>query len=120
MNASDPKPNLLTRLFSLFPADPRWGLILFTYLLLLLGTGYIAFFQETFNPALNIGEDMQILMQDENTRQLVLDSLKSESSAFMARRELAIQSFNIVLGAALGFLSAAVVQARGREQTKKE
>jgi len=118
MHSEPPKNNFIARLLSSLPADPRWGLILLTYILLLLGTGYIAFFQESFNPALNIGADVQALMQEEYTRQIVLDSLKSESSAFIARRELAIQSFNIVLGAVLGFLSAALAQARVKEQTK--
>jgi|GEM_PF-5227565 hypothetical protein len=36
----------------------------------------------------------------------------------MARRELAIQSFNIVLGAALGFLSAAAAQQRINERSE--
>jgi hypothetical protein len=36
----------------------RWGLLLVTYLILLLGTGYVAFFHEATNPALVIDENI--------------------------------------------------------------
>lgn len=88
----------------------RLRVLYIAYGFLLLGTGYIAFFQPQFNPAIDIDEQLSALIDNENTREFTLISLKEEGMAFKARRELAVQSFNIVLGAALGFLSATATQ----------
>ena len=88
----------------------KWVLLLVAYGLLLLGTGYIAFFQPQFNPATAIDEVISAQIADENTRDLTIEALKEEGIAFKARQELAVQSFNIVLGAVLGFLSATATQ----------
>jgi hypothetical protein len=83
-----------------------WAGILLTYLLLFSVTGYIAFLQEPYNPAVNPNERIVKLLNDQYVRPQVLEALKQEGEAFKARRELAAQSFNVVLGAVLGFLSA--------------
>lgn len=95
-----------------FRFSMRWAFLLAAYLVLLAGTGYVAFFHQEFNPALMIDDHLAVMIENETTRQLTLESLKAEGSAFAARRELAVQSFNIVLGAALGFLSATAAQSR--------
>ena len=87
-----------------------WIVLLFAYGLLLLGTGYIAFFQPQYNPASMIDDVISAQIADVNTRELTLESLKEEGAAFKARQDLAVQSFNIVLGAVLGFLSATATQ----------
>ena len=93
-----------------------WAIILTAYVLLLTGTGYIAFFQPAYNPAIDIDADIEARLLDESTREFTLESLREESVAFKQRRELAVQSFNIVLGAALGFLAALASQAILRRQ----
>jgi hypothetical protein len=88
----------------------KWILLLVAYGLLLIGTGYIAFFQPQYNPAAAIDEVISAQIADENTREMTIEALKEEGLAFKARQELAVQSFNIVLGAVLGFLSATATQ----------
>ncbi|MFY9317023.1 MAG: hypothetical protein WAO95_15875 [Burkholderiales bacterium] len=91
-----------------------WVGILFAYATLFSVTGYIAFFQEPYNPAANPNREVVTLLDKEPTREHFLDALKQESAAFKARKDLAAQSFNVVLGALLGFLSASAVQAGTR------
>lgn len=91
-----------------------WGTLVIAYALLLIGTGYIAFFQPAFNPATDIDAQIEGRIADEATREFTLEALREEGAAFKARRELAIQSFNVVLGASLGFLSALATQALRR------
>jgi len=97
----------------------RWRVLLIAYGFLLVGTGYIAFFQPQYNPAVEIDEEISALIADENTRELTLESLREEGIAFKARRELAVQSFNVVLGAVLGFLSATAAQLVQRSGSAK-
>lgn len=88
-----------------------WLGILLTYLVLFGVSGYIAFFNEPYNPAVNPNQGtLALLKNDQEARVFVLDGLKQEGEAFKARRELAGQSFNVVLGAILGFLSASAAQ----------
>jgi hypothetical protein len=88
-----------------------WVVLFVAYVVLLGGTGYIAFFQPAFNPATEIDEMIEARIEQESTREFTLEALREEGIAFKQRRELAVQSFNIVLGAALGFLSAVASQA---------
>ena len=88
-----------------------WSMILIAYVVLLITTGYIAFFQPAYNPAVDIDDYIQERLLDDSTRDFTIESLREESVAFKQRRELAVQSFNIVLGAALGFLAALASQA---------
>ena len=82
-----------------------WFSILVVYLVLFLGTGYIAFFPKDFNPAHVKAEEINKFNSDE-MKAFVIETLKQETSIFQKKRELASQSFNVVLGAILGFLSA--------------
>jgi hypothetical protein len=87
----------------------KWSVILATYSILLLAMGYIAFFHLEFNPVVNIGDAELQKLANPDSKELIQQALREESKAFQLKRDLAIQSFNIVLGAFLGFLSAAVV-----------
>ena len=90
---------------------PLWLIILAIYLLLFFATGYIAFFQSdspeanklTTLPFQEVSE-----IQDKDAKQVRLDALKQDAEMFNKRRELATQSFNVVLGSLLGFLSASI------------
>ncbi|WP_309385847.1 hypothetical protein [Cerasicoccus frondis] len=88
---------------------PMLVAILAAYIMLVFATGYLAFFQERYNPAADLGEKNIKLLQDPTVANHILDAIRVESSAFKARKELAAQSFNVVLGALLGFLSATAV-----------
>jgi hypothetical protein len=94
-----------------------WALVLISYFVLLSVTSYIAFFQSEYNPAGLLSEEDVALLENEATKDLVKDALEKDSSAYAKRRELASQSFNVVLGAILGFLSASAANRIGR--TKK-
>ena len=82
-----------------------WFSILIIYLVLFLGTGYIAFFPQDFNPAHVSAEEIN-KFDSEEMRTFVIETLKKETDIFAKKRDLAAQSFNVVLGAILGFLSA--------------
>ena len=88
-----------------------WALILFVYVALFGATGYVAFFKYEDNPAVNISPEWINRFDDPETRKRMLDTLKEDSVTFSKKRELATQSFNVVLGALLGFLSASAVSA---------
>lgn len=92
-----------------------WRGILITYTLLFIGTGYIAFFQEPFNPAANPSQQVLGHLETEGeVRDYFITALEQESLAFKARKDLASQSFNVVLGALLGFLSASATRGNRR------
>jgi hypothetical protein len=89
-----------------------WFSILIVYLLLFLGTGYIAFFPKDFSPA-RVDPDTINKFNSEEIRTYVIETLKQETGIFAKKRELASQSFNVVLGAILGFLSASATSYFG-------
>ncbi len=92
--------------------ENKWLIILLSYAVLLISMGYIAFFYLNFNPVTQIGPSEIDLLANENSKQLIEQALREESKAFQMKRDLAIQSFNIILGAVLGFLSATAVIPR--------
>lgn len=90
--------------------DNLWWGILVVYLLLFLSTGFIAFFERDINPALDITSDnLAANLTDEATKSFVMETLRTEAAEHKKRADLASQSFNVVLGALLGFLSASAV-----------
>lgn len=88
-----------------------WVMILSVYIALFCATGYVAFFKYEENPAVNITPEWINRFEDPEMRKRMLDSLKDDSAVYAKKRELATQSFNVVLGALLGFLSASAVSA---------
>ncbi len=100
--------------------DKKWIIILSAYALLLCSMGYIAFYQMSYNPVTAIGPEELDLLSNENSKELIEQALREEGKAFQMKRDLAIQSFNIILGAVLGFLSAtAGVIKNGTEHSKE-
>jgi hypothetical protein len=90
--------------------DPLWWGILAVYMLLFASTGYLAFFGRDVNPALNTNADLLAAkLNDQSTKDFVIDTLKDEAAEHKKKDGLALQSFNIVLGSLLGFLSASAV-----------
>ena len=91
-----------------------WITILCIYLLVLSGIGQIAFTKQYFNEADSmIGEFLVIKEKhnvntpsDEKTDDLINGLMESAANASNDLQELASQSFNIILGALLAFLSA--------------
>ena len=91
-----------------------WWAILAVYLALFVGTGYIAFFNRDINPALNRSADTYaISITDEASKAFIIDVLKDEAAEYKKKEALGQQSFNIVLGSLLGFLSASAVSHIG-------
>jgi len=92
-----------------------WIMVLAVYMALFCATGYVAFFKYEDNPAVNISPEWINRFQDPETRKRMLDTLKDDSGMYAKKRDLATQSFNVVLGALLGFLSASAVSATRRK-----
>ena len=98
--------------------DPLWWGILAVYLLLFTSTGYISFFERDTNPALNANADaLAAKLNDPSTKDFLIETLKDEADEHKKKDGLALQSFNIVLGSLLGFLSASAVS---RVSSKRE
>jgi hypothetical protein len=92
------------------PRDMFWWGILGVYMILFLATGYIAFLMKDRNPALDPSNDQTVArLTDDNTRTFMLNTLAQEAEDHKKKTELGAQSFNVVLGALLGFLSASAV-----------
>jgi len=94
-----------------------WGMILLVYTALFCATGYISFFKYENNPAVDIAPGWINQFQDAETRNHLLKALKDDSATFSKKRELATQSFNVVLGSLLGFLSASAVSVIRKEDS---
>ncbi|HEX8455889.1 MAG TPA: hypothetical protein VF656_01105 [Pyrinomonadaceae bacterium] len=105
--AKVPEMNVTTR-------SKLWWAILAVYLALFVGTGYIAFFNRDVNPALNrLTDTYAASITDVPSKALIIDTLKDEAAEHKKKEALGQQSFNIVLGSLLGFLSASAVSHIG-------
>ncbi len=82
-----------------------WFGLLGVYLMLFLIIGYLAFLMPSPNPGSQRYVDI-VQMEDPEARAFLVDSLKMENAEHAKQRGLATQSFNVVLGALLGFLSS--------------
>ncbi|WP_299008984.1 hypothetical protein [uncultured Shewanella sp.] len=109
-----------------------WVIVLLVYIILLVGIGYIAFFDQDFNnPQHTIGNYMRILdeykhlapdekvLSEEEFSAILIESMKKDSEGGGELQELASQSFNIILGAILAFLSGSVTIIFQRMSKKK-
>ena len=90
-----------------------WLVILSMYILILVGIGQVAFTKQYFNEAdsmvgdfLQIKEKYGIDDSETDTTELINALIENSANASSDLQELASQSFNIVLGALLAFLSA--------------
>lgn len=102
-----------------------WLTVLMMYLLLLGGIGYVSFWDQDFNrPENTIGAYLELLenkpepgedreyspavkeMIDKDFSVIIQEVMKNNADAAGDLQELASQSFNIILGAILAFLSA--------------
>lgn len=117
-NNEKPKDKHLTHFMS-SRSLAMWHMVLLMYLLLLAVIGYIAFWDQDFNkPERMVANYVQILSQIKeenpdnqivNSAELVLiveEVMKKNVDSAGDLQELASQSFNVILGAILAFLSA--------------
>ncbi|MCI5224766.1 MAG: hypothetical protein D3924_19390 [Candidatus Electrothrix sp. AR4] len=90
------------------------------YAILLGSTAYITFFDN--NGFASNEQNMEKLDMIETPEQLVLfeELLAMETSSMGSVNSLATQSFNVVLGALLGFLSATVTMLTGSEPSDQK
>ena len=119
-----------------FKVMPIWVSVLGIYLFLLCAIGYIAFWDQDFNkpnnkvkPYLSILKDYKKAnneTEDLSSSEITLiveEIMKKEADSAGDLQELASQSFNIVLGAILAFLSASstmVFQKLNEARSKKK
>lgn len=103
-----------------------WMLLMMMYALLFASIGYIAFWEQDFNnPDKFLVKyetlrqkhfevmktaygDVDLVKEDEDFNLLINEYMKAANNSAGDLQELATQSFNIVLGALLAFLSASV------------
>jgi predicted PurR-regulated permease PerM len=87
-----------------------WG-ILIIYGVLFLTTGFMAFYARDVNPALQQGLQnvTSQMSNDTETKTVMLNMIQQEANEHNKKQSLALQSFNVVLGSLLGFLSASAV-----------
>ena len=98
-----------------------WSAILAAYLLATVGLGYVAFLSEDTNPALDPQNHAALAQAtDPTTKQFLLTTLREEDTEHDHKTELARQSFHVVLGALLGFLSASAAQRLHLRPAKAE
>ena len=111
-----PPPSVKIDVSRRITRDPLWWGILAVYLMLFASTGYLAFFGHDVNPALNANADLLASkLNDQTTKDFVIETLKDEANEHKKKDGLALQSFNIVLGSLLGFLSASAVSRVSRK-----
>ncbi|WP_196140700.1 hypothetical protein [Aliikangiella sp. G2MR2-5] len=107
-----------------------WGIITLVYMFVFGYTGYVAFWPMSFNdPDNTVGKYVKILEEYEKSRAAqggrgghdfkpIMDEMIKESEASaMDMQQLASQSFNIVLGSFLAFLSSTITmlfQSKGK------
>ncbi len=108
-----------------------WKLVMGIYLLILIGIGYIAFWNQDFNnPENTVGTYVSLLAdyKEKSTTKKTLNSdeftlivqemMKQDADNAGDLQELASQSFNIVLGAVLAFLSASATMVFQKPEKK--
>ncbi|HEX8138612.1 MAG TPA: hypothetical protein VF544_13680 [Pyrinomonadaceae bacterium] len=89
-----------------------WWAILSVYMLLFFSTGFLAFIEREPNPILKQGvADLPQQVNDETTRSFILNTLDEEADEHKKKDSLVLQSFNVVLGSLLGFLSASATMS---------
>ena len=100
-----------------FPIISFWRVLLLVYLILFASTGYLAFVNiERLPPTEELREYIE--ENDPAFRQFFLDALTAEDTERAQRQILAVQSFNVVLGALLGFLSASAASLTQRRNNE--
>lgn len=107
-----------------------WFIVLLVYVGVFGSTGYIAFWPQSFNdPEESINKYIVIVDEYErnnkdseihNYRPMMEDLMKKSDEASGDMQELASQSFNIVLGAFLAFLSATVTMIFQNSSNQKK
>ncbi len=110
-NDADVKPTSPAPIFG-----ATWYILLAMYMALFAFTGHITFF--TNNEYSTSPENMvkfRTTFETPRQFQLFEDLITSESSNFEGVNELASQSFNVVLGALLGFLATTATLLRSEE-----
>ncbi len=122
--------------YPVFNPVAMWQLLLLFYMILLFMIGYIAFWQQDFNkPELTVGSYITLLadyrekvqqkqnISDQEVNLIIQQLMKKSADHVGDLQELAAQSFNILLGAILAFLSASttmVFQQRNLAGKPKE
>lgn len=94
-----------------------WFGILSIYILLFSTTGYFSFVKKDQSPLYTQYAEISNV-KDEDTQKFMFDLMKREEIEHIERQNLASQSFHIVLGALLGFMSASASSLLTQEEDK--
>lgn len=94
----------------------KWAGVALTvaYTVMLVVTGYVAFFREDYIASTD-PENYKALQETKLTdeqRATFREGMAQLTANNQKRQELAFQSFNVVLGAALGYLSASAARRK--------
>jgi len=119
LNEEVEKPKAKNKILSNFRNFRIWLTVLAVYMSLFMYIGYIAFWPMSFNdPRETVKKYYEIIndhnneiasdLDKEHFRSIITDLVKESESEADDMQQLASQSFNIVLGAFLAFLSATV------------
>ncbi|MCT4636701.1 MAG: hypothetical protein N4A72_03240 [Bacteroidales bacterium] len=106
-----------------------WFIVLVVYIILLISIAYIAFWQQEFNdPDKTINGYIEQIKEIEaiNGSDKLKEDMEDGIISFMSKandssgdlQELASQSFNIILGALLAFLSASITMFIKSDKSK--
>ena len=92
----------------------RWLVILGVYMVMLTGIGFLAFSKQYFNNANDVvGQFLELKQKfnlDEKQSTVLNELMEKSADSSSGLQELATQSFHIILGAMLGFLSASATR----------
>ncbi|NQY34206.1 MAG: hypothetical protein HRT37_04390 [Alteromonadaceae bacterium] len=125
------KKNLKKNNMSGISALTMWCIILAIYIVLLCAIGYIAFWEQDFNkPQNTVGSYINILSEykrqeakngsgsesTEDINEIIKEMMKKDADNAGDLQELASQSFNIIMGTLLAFLSSSATMVIQRSQ----
>ncbi|ROS00157.1 hypothetical protein EDC56_2793 [Sinobacterium caligoides] len=114
-------------LASKMPSVTMWVVVLIIYLIILLSIGYVSFWEQDFNrPELVVEPYVKIIneynqqapvggvVSDQQLSAIIQEVMKKNAESASEVQALASQSFHIVLGAVLSFLSGSVTMISQR------
>ncbi len=100
-------------------SNKPWWIILAVYLIILVFSGYIAFIRNEGNMALDMKDgELVAAFSDETTKARLLEAIRTDEEVQAKREDLALQAFNVSLGALLGFLTSSAASRRTTGKNK--
>jgi len=89
--------------------------LLIVYFILLGSSSYFAFVHEVYNPVLDPEIIETISKSEPDIQRQQYDALKMEAETYKKTKDLAITSFNIILGSLISFLATIAISTREKD-----